>query len=101
MINELSISLPTLNDKIPDWVSVASIEICRLLKFDSSAITILGSSIGGTNVDDDVIVTVTGISINPSVYETYTCQIFERQGGDNRLSYYDGSDVLNIKNINE
>ena len=71
------------------------------LYLNGDTITILGSSIGGTNVDDDVIVTVTGISINPSVYETYTCQIFERQGGDNRLSYYDGSDVLNIKNINE
>ena len=73
-------------------------------------LTIPGSAFGGTEdititVDsvysDDVIVTVTGIGPNPSVYEHYTCQIFERQGGDKRLSYYDSSDILTIKNINE
>lgn len=73
-------------------------------------LTIPGSAFGGTEdititVDsvysDDVIVTVTGIGTNPSVYEQYTCQIFERQGGDKRLSYYDSSDILTIKNINE
>jgi len=63
-------------------------------------ITILGTQIGGTDVDDDVVITVTSISINPSVYETYTCQIFERQGGSKRLSYYDSSDTLNITDIN-
>ena len=75
-----------------------------------NVLTISGSSFGSTeditiNVDsvysDDVIVTVTGINSNPSVYEHYTCQIFERQGGNKRLSYYDSSDVLTIKNINE
>jgi hypothetical protein len=50
---------------------------------------------------NNVIVTVTGVSPKPSVYEQYTCQIFERQGGNKRLSYYDSSDVLTIKNINE
>ena len=73
-------------------------------------LTIPGSAFGSTEdititVDsvysDDVIVTVTGIGPNPSVYEHYTCQIFERQGGDKRLSYYDSSDILTIKNINE
>ncbi len=73
-------------------------------------LTILGSAFGGTEdinitVDsvysDGVIVTVTGIGPNPSVYEHYTCQIFERQGGSKRLSYYDSSDILTIKNINE
>jgi hypothetical protein len=63
-------------------------------------ITILGTQIGGTDIDDDVVITVTSISINPSVYETYTCQIFERQGGSKRLSYYDSSDILNITDIN-
>lgn len=73
-------------------------------------LTIPGSEFGGTEdititVDsvysDDVVVTVTGISPNPSVYETYTCQIFERQGGLKRLSHYDSNDILTIKNINE
>jgi len=63
-------------------------------------ITILGTQIGGTDVDDDVVITVTGVSSNPSVYESYTCQIFERQGGSKRLSYYDSSDTINITDIN-
>jgi hypothetical protein len=50
---------------------------------------------------DDVIITVTSISQNPSVYELYTCNIFKNSALSNRLSYYDGSDVLNIININE
>jgi len=73
-------------------------------------LTISGSTFGSTEdititVDsvysDDVIVTVTGVGPNPSVYEHYTCQIFERQGGDKRLSFYDSNDILTIKNINE
>ena len=63
-------------------------------------ITILGTQIDGTDINDNVVITVTAISYNPSVYEHYTCQIFERQGGDKRLSYYDSSDTLNITNIN-
>jgi hypothetical protein len=61
----------------------------------NDTITISGYDYGTTQI------TVTGISINPSVYETYSCQIFERQGGDNRLSYYDSLDTLIITNINE
>ena len=61
----------------------------------NDTITISGYDYGTTQI------TVTGISINPSVYETYNCQIFERQGGDNRLSYYDSLDTLIITNINE
>lgn len=73
-------------------------------------LTILGSAFGSTEdititVDsvysDDVVVTVTGVSPNPSVYEQYTCNIFERQGGDKRLSFYDSNDILTITNINE
>ncbi len=73
-------------------------------------LTIPGSSFDSTQdinitVDsvysDDVVITVTDIGTNPSVYEHYTCQIFERQGGGKRLSYYDSSDILTIKNINE
>jgi len=64
-----------------------------------NTITILGSQIGGTDSVDDVVITITQI-VEPSVYEAYTCQIFERQGGNKRLSYYDSSDVLNITDIN-
>jgi hypothetical protein len=71
------------------------------LYVNDDTITILGSSIGGTDIDDDVIVTVTGVSQTPSVYELYTCNIFKNSNLTNRLSYYDGSDVLTIKNINE
>ena len=74
-----------------------------------NALTIPGSAFGGTEdiiitVDsvysDDVVITVTGVT-KPSVYEHYTCQIFERQGGVKRLSYYDSSDILTITDINE
>jgi hypothetical protein len=73
-------------------------------------LTITGNVFGGTEnititVDsvysDDVIITVTGVSVNPSVYEPYTCQIFERQGGAKRLSFYDENDILTITNINQ
>ena len=67
----------------------------------SEELTILGNQIGGPDGVDDVIITVTGISQLPSVYESYTCDIFERQGGTKRLSYYDSSDILTITNINE
>jgi len=76
-------------------------------------LTILGSQFGGTDGSDDISITVsnlysdsvvigiTGISQTPSVYEEYTCQIFERKGGNKRLSFYDENDILTIKNINE
>jgi hypothetical protein len=64
-------------------------------------ITILGTQIGGTNGVDNVTITVSNISQNPSVYEQYTCNIFKNSNLTNRLSYYDVSDVLTIKNINE
>lgn len=74
---------------------------------------ILGSTFGGTDgVDDititvidlysdDIVITVTDVNTKPSVYENYTCQLFEREGGNKRLLYYDNSDILTIKNINE
>ena len=74
------------------------------------SLTIPGSAFGGTQpinitVDsvysDDVVITVTDVGPNPSVYESYTCQIFERQGGNKRLSFYDENDILTVKNINE
>ena len=75
-----------------------------------NGLTIPGSAFGGTQdiniivnsvYSDDVVITVTEVGPNPSVYESYTCQIFERQGGTKRLSFYDENDILTIKNINE
>jgi hypothetical protein len=67
----------------------------------SDTLTILGSQINGTDGVDNVVITITGISQLPSVYEAYTCDIFERQDGTKRLSYYDSSDMIQIKNINQ
>ena len=78
-----------------------------------NTLSVLGSQFGGTNsVDDfiitvnllysdDITITVTEVSATPSVYESYNCQIFERRGGNKRLSFYDENDILTIKNINE
>jgi len=60
---------------------------------------VLGSVIGGTDGVDDVTIQVVGLSATPSVYEQYNCNIFQREGGANRLSYYDSSDTLIVKNI--
>jgi hypothetical protein len=67
----------------------------------SNTITILGSQIGGTDGVDNVIITVSSVSQTPSVYELYTCNIFKNSALTDRLSYYDGSDALTIKNINQ
>ena len=76
-------------------------------------LVISGSQFGGATGSDDISITVstlysdnivigiTGISQTPSVYEEYTCQIFERKGGNKRLSFYDENDILTIKNINQ
>jgi hypothetical protein len=80
---------------------VTSVTIVQTGNFyqTGETITILGSQIGGTDSVDDIVITVTQI-IEPSVYESYTCQIFEKQGGVKRLSYYDSNDVLTITDIN-
>jgi hypothetical protein len=67
----------------------------------NDTITILGSQIGGVNGVDDVVITITGVSSTPTVYESYNCELFINSNNTNRLSYYDGSDTLIIKNINE
>lgn len=67
----------------------------------NNIITILGSQIGGTDVSDDLVISVTGITQTPTVYESYNCELFINSGNQNRLSFYDSSDILNIKNINE
>ena len=66
-----------------------------------NTITILGTQIGGAVPDDNIVMTVTGVGPKPSVYETYTSTIFERQGGTKRLSFYDENDALTITNTNE
>lgn len=76
-------------------------------------LVLIGSLFGGTDgvddititvtalFNDDVVITVSGISATPSVYEQYNSTIFERKGGGKRLSYYDENDALTITNINE
>jgi hypothetical protein len=78
-----------------------------------NTLSVSGSEFGGTNSVDDFIITVnslysdninitvTAVSATPSVYDSYNCQIFERKGGNIRLSFYDENDILTIKNINE
>jgi hypothetical protein len=78
-----------------------------------NTLSVSGSQFGGTNSVDDFIITVnslysdninitvTAVSATPSVYDSYNCQIFERKGGNRRLSFYDENDILTIKNINE
>ena len=66
----------------------------------SDQITILGSQIGGTDVTDDVVITVTGVIQTPIVYTTTSSTIFLNSNGTPRLSYYDGNDILTIIDIN-
>jgi len=79
-------------------VSASTIEIGQKYQV-GDIITIPGTDIGGTSPDDDVVITVTGISENSLFYQHYTKQIFERRGGDKRVSYYDETDILNIDSI--
>lgn len=88
-------------DVISGSVTNVSITGGGTLYSTGNTVTILGSQIGGTDGVDNVIITVSIVSQPPSVYEGYTCNIFKNSALSNRLSYYDGSDVLNIKNINE
>lgn len=74
-------------------------------------LTISGSIFGGVDgVDDitiiitdvysdDIVITVTGVTSGSLFYDHYTKQIFERKGGNKRVSYYDEEDVLNIDSI--
>jgi hypothetical protein len=94
-----------------------SIEYININKFGSGytngdSLVIVGSLFGGTDGVDDITITITalitdniqisvGVVPVPSVYEGYTCNIFKNSANTDRLSYYDGSDVLVIKNINE
>jgi hypothetical protein len=83
--------------------NVSSVNLNQAGKYYNinDTITILGSQIGGTDVDDDVVITVTAITPKPTVYEAFNCDIFKNSANDNRLSFYDGDDILTIKNIND
>ena len=59
-----------------------------------------GALIGGVTITDDVTITIDTVT-EPSVYGNYNCTIFKRPDASNRLSFYDDSDVLNIKDINQ
>jgi len=76
-------------------------------------LTIDGSVFGGVDgtddititvtslYSDDIVITVTGVSQTPPVYEQYTKQIFKRADGQRRLSYYDENDILTIQPITD
>jgi len=73
-------------------------------------LTIPGIAFGGTEdititVDsvysDDIVITVTGVTPSSLFYEHYTKQIFERKGGNKRVSFYDEDDVLNVDSVYE
>lgn len=65
----------------------------------SDVLTIAASQFGTYSFDIEI--TVETVSGTPSVYGNYNCTIFRRSDGNLRLSYYDESDVLTIKNITE
>lgn len=64
-------------------------------------IIIPGSQLSGTTPLEDIIVTVTEVSLPSLFYDKYTKQIFERKGGMKRVSYYDETDILNIDSVYE
>jgi hypothetical protein len=69
----------------------------------SSTITIVESKFanGYQYLEDSLIITINQVSDLPSVYAEYNTEIFKRADGVNRLSYYDDSDVLTIKDIDK
>jgi uncharacterized protein (DUF2164 family) len=71
------------------------------LYFSNDTLTILGTQIGGTTPEDDIVITVTGVTSGSSFYQHYTKQIFERRLGDKRVSFYDENDVLNVDSVYE
>ena len=64
-------------------------------------ITILGTDIGGTTPEDNIVITVTDTTSGSSFYQHYTKQIFERRLGDKRVSFYDEVDTLNVDSVYE
>jgi hypothetical protein len=72
----------------------------RLYQY-GDVLTILGTQIGGSTPDDDITITVTGVTSGSSFYQHYTKQIFERRLGNKRVSFYDEDDILNVDSIYE
>jgi hypothetical protein len=68
--------------------------------FTASEIAISDSNFGGTG-SNDLSIIITGVSDLPSVYGEYNTEIFKSAGSVNRLSYYDASDILTIKDIDK
>ena len=62
-------------------------------------LTILGTQIGGSTPNDNIVITVTGVTSGSLFYDHYTKQIFERKGGNKRVSYYDEEDVINVDSV--
>ena len=58
-------------------------------------------TVDSTVLADEITITVTGVSPVPTVYEQFNCDIFKNAGNVDRLSFYDASDILTIKNIND
>lgn len=71
--------------------------------FTSSTITITESKFanGYQYLEDSLVITINQVSDLPSVYAEHNTEIFKRAGGVSRLSYYDASDVLTIKDIDK
>jgi hypothetical protein len=77
----------------------------------NETLTISGSAFGGITgignititvnaiYSDDVVITVTGTTAGSLFYDHYTKQIFERKGGNKRVSFYDEDDILNLDSI--
>ena len=68
---------------------------------NGDVLTILGTQVGGTDTEDNIVITVTGTTPTPLFYEHYTKQIFEKRLGDKRTSFYDEDDILNIGSVYE
>jgi len=68
---------------------------------NNDELTILGTQIGGTTPEDDIVITVTGVTSGSSFYQHYTKQIFERRLGNKRVSFYDEDDILNVDSVYE
>jgi hypothetical protein len=68
---------------------------------NNDELTILGTQIGGTTPEDNIVITVTGTTSGSSFYQHYTKQIFERRLGNKRVSFYDEDDTLNVDSVYE
>jgi hypothetical protein len=81
---------------------VTSIVVNNVGQYYASGNTFVidGSLISGTTITDDVTITIDTVT-EPSVYGNYNCTIFKRPDGNNRLSFYNNFDVLNVKDINQ